>query len=203
MNYPRHRKKLAIALSSICLAVYLALVVAYHPLKVIGIDTPLPNLANRVSRTNSLALVPSLNKLSNQNLAEEKDIIIESRRQKQIQKVRRFFKQYGAPLKGYEEIFVDKSEKCGGDYRVLVGIAGSESGLGRHNYKLYNPFGYLDGVQYPNQKKALEILACKVSEQHISKCGTDLYCLGRRYAGPKDDLDHFVSKVRWFMEQVS
>lgn len=131
--------------------------------------------------------------------------IIRKRRQAQIDKVESFFASYtgGAVLKGYGDIIVDQADKCGGDYRVLVGIAGSESGLGRVMYKKYNPYGYLNGVQYGSLEEALTDLSCKISQQHIAPCGTDLWCLGRRYAGPGDDLSHFVSKVRWFMEQVS
>lgn len=128
---------------------------------------------------------------------------LNARRAERIAKVKAFFQRYGARLQGYEAIFVDKAEECGGDYRILVGIAGSESGLGRIMYKKYNPFGYLNGVEYASQEEALNFLACQISQQHIARCGDDLYCLGRRYAGPGDDLELFVSKVRWFAQQVS
>jgi hypothetical protein len=123
-------------------------------------------------------------------------------RQAKIDRVEAFFRSYGAKMTGYGHILVDQAEKCGGDYRVLVGIAGSESGLGRAMYKKYNPYGYLNGVQYSSLTEALTYLSCKVSSQHIAPCGTDLYCLAKRYAGPQDDLEHFVGKVRWFMNQV-
>ncbi len=132
-----------------------------------------------------------------------KSNLIQQRRQFRIDKVESYFRTYGSPLVGYGYIFVDQSEKCGGNYKVLVGIAGSESGLGRINYKLYNPFGYLNNVQYANQEQALTVLACQISRQHISKCGTDLNCLAKRYiGGGGDDPILFISKVRFFMNQV-
>ncbi len=166
---------------------------------------PLPAFTSEspVAKSKIEPVATSLRQRSIENLVEYKEYVIKTRRQRQIDKVENFFDQYGSPLMGYGYIIVDKAEECGGDYRVLIGIAGSESGLGRINYKLYNPYGYLDGVQYPDQKTALEILSCKVSQQHISVCGTNLTCLGNRYAGPSDDLDHFISKVAWFMKQVS
>lgn len=135
-------------------------------------------------------------------LEAQRQSIIAQRRQSQIDKVESYFRQYGSPLVGLGHIFVDKSEECGGDYRVLVGIAGSESGLGRINVLKYNPFGYLNGVQYESQQQALEILSCIVSQQHISKCGIDLNCLVKRYAGPQDDPQLFINKVAFFMRQV-
>lgn len=134
--------------------------------------------------------------------AEEKKKL-EQARQAKINKVEAFFKEYGAVMQGYGHILVDQAEKCGGDYKVLVGIAGSESGLGRVMYKSYNPFGYLDGVQYASMEEAIEVLSCKISQQHIAPCNGDLNCIAERYTGQHDDLGHFVSKVRWFMDQVS
>jgi hypothetical protein len=129
--------------------------------------------------------------------------LIAQRRQFRINKVETYFKAYGSPLSGYGYIFVDQAERCGGNYRVLVGIAGSESGLGRINYKTFNPFGYLNNVQYTSYEQALTDLACKISRQHIAVCGTDLDCLARRYiGGGGDDPDLFISKVRFFMNQV-
>lgn len=163
-------------------------------------DAALPTNARVLAE--AVIYPPRLHAISQGQVEAARQMEIAKRRQEQIDKVAAFFKRYGAKLQGYESIFVDKAEECGGDYRVLVGIAGSESGLGRINYMLYNPFGYLDGVQYPDQRTALEVLACRVSYQHIAPCGTDLYCLARRYGGPETDLDHFVSKVAWFMSQV-
>ncbi len=136
-------------------------------------------------------------------LENEREELIEARRQDQISRVKRLFNSYGSPLVGYEELIVDRSEECGADFKVIVGIAGSESGLGKINYKRYNPFGYLDGVQYPDQETALYELICKISANHLSFCGSDLQCLVNRYAGPGDNANHFVSKVQWFINQLS
>lgn len=119
-----------------------------------------------------------------------------------IARVTAFMQSYGSQLVPYAAIMVDQAKACGGSYKILVGIAGSESGLGRINVKKYNPFGYLDGVQYASFEEAITKLSCRISQQHLSKCGDDIYCLGRRYAGPSDDLQHFVSKVAWFASQV-
>lgn len=136
------------------------------------------------------------------NLSLSRSDILAANRQQIVNRVRAFFESYGSPMSPYVEILIDQSYACGGNYRVLIGIAGSESGLGKMPYKLYNPFGYLNNVQYNSWEEALTELSCKISQQHIAKCGEDLYCLGLRYAGPSDDLNLFISKVAWFMGQV-
>lgn len=128
--------------------------------------------------------------------------VYQARRNLAIERVRNLMTSYGSPLVPYAGIMVDRAKECGGDYRILVGIAGSESGLGRINYKKYNPFGYLNGVQYAGFEDAIYELSCKISQQHLAVCGNDLNCLVRRYAGPQDDAQLFINKVSWFARQV-
>lgn len=167
------------------------------------------NTPNKVEYSPQVALLPEQDpSLFSDKLADlrEQERLAELKRKKErqakIDKVEAFFQEYGAKISGHGHILVDQAEACGGNYKILVGIAGAESGLGRHMYKKYNPFGYLNGVQYPNLKTALSKLSCKISEQHIAPCGNDLYCLANRYTGPGDDNTHFVNKVRWFMQQI-
>ncbi|MCA9379477.1 hypothetical protein KC640_03545 [Candidatus Dojkabacteria bacterium] len=154
------------------------------------------------SSFNPAYTIDTLHPVALENLEIDRAEILATDRQQIIDRVRAFFERYGSPMAPYVEILVDQSYACGGNYRVLVGIAGSESGLGKVPYKLYNPFGYLNGVQYASWEEALTDLSCKISQQHISKCGEDLRCLALRYAGPSDDLNLFISKVAWFMGQV-
>jgi len=185
---------------------YLSWLSRFNPIHLqisnVDITLPLPLLAEKLQRKALPPTATALPTYTLEMLAQQKADLVAKRRQERIDKVENYFKLYGSSLIGYGYIFVDQSEQCGGDYRVLIGIAGSESGLGRINVLKYNPFGYLDGVQYNSQEEALTILSCKISQQHIAPCGQDLYCLGRRYAGPGDDLDHFVSKVAFFFDQV-
>lgn len=135
-------------------------------------------------------------------LSAQEKVLLDMQRARQIQRVEAFLSSYGSPLAGYGNIIVDRARECGGSYRVLIGIAGSESGLGRVNVLKYNPYGFLNKVQYESQEQALYELSCLVSSRHLRFCGEDLECLARRYAGPADDKSHFIAKVRWFMNQV-
>jgi len=188
------------------IGIYLIWLSFFYPFTVTIADNsytlPIPTQTITLDKIDVIRQDKGLFKPVSVQLKKEKEALIAGRRRNRINKVKTFFTTYGSPLVEYASIFVDKAEECGGSYRVLVGIAGSESGLGRINVLKYNPFGFLDGVQYANQKEALETLICKVSWQHLSVCGEDLQCLVKRYAGPSDDPDLFVNKVAWFMSQV-
>jgi hypothetical protein len=132
-----------------------------------------------------------------QAVLEEQQIL------KEIEKVRSFFSSYGAVMSGYEEILVRRAHECGGDYRVLVGIAGNESGLGRIPYNLYNPFGYLDGMTYASWEESLNKLSCVISQRFIKPCASDLQCIINKYGGPDTDQAKWIRNVSWFMNQVT
>ncbi len=120
----------------------------------------------------------------------------------QTAKVHTFFVNYSSPLVGYEEIIVRKALECGGDYAVLVGVAGNESGLGKVPYKKYNPYGYLDGIEYSGWEESLNKLSCVISQRFIAPCVGDLTCIINKYAGPADDKDLWIKNVTWFINQV-
>lgn len=124
--------------------------------------------------------------------------------EQEVARVEAFFASYtgGAVMQGYGRIIVEQARACGGDYRVLVGIAGNESGLGRVPYKLYNPYGYLDGVQYESWEHSLTFLSCVISQKFIAPCNADLRCIIRRYGGPETDQEKWIRNVSWFMGQV-
>jgi hypothetical protein len=201
------RLVMKVCLSMLLIVTYILLILVQSPLVVqvntFSVSLPLPDIFNEYKLYKDVALadVSLSDTLLLQAGVEEKEIK-ERERVAAINRVESFLQVYGSPLVGYGQIIVDKAIECGGDYRLLIGIAGSESGLGKIMYKKYNPYGYLNNVTYSSQREALEILSCKVSQEHLAKCGSDLDCLARRYAGPGDDLEHFISKVRWFASQV-
>jgi hypothetical protein len=122
--------------------------------------------------------------------------------QDRIARAENLLRSYGSVMVGYGEIIVRQADACGGDYRILLGIAGNESGLGRIPYKLYNPYGYLDGVQYAGWNESLTYLSCVISQRFIAPCAGDLYCIINKYGGPDTDKEKWIRNVTWFMNQV-
>jgi hypothetical protein len=119
-----------------------------------------------------------------------------------IVSVEALFDAYNSPMAGLGETIVRRADECGGDYKLLVAIAGNESGFGRIPYKLYNPFGYLDGVQYSSWYEAVNYLSCKISVQHLAPCNNDVACVVVRYGGSDTDREKWIRNIQWFMNQL-
>jgi hypothetical protein len=103
-------------------------------------------------------------------------------RQSQIDKVTSYLQRKKSPMVPYAAVIVDAATRCGGDFKTLLAIAEVESGLGRQPYKKYNPYGYLNGVQYPDWSTALDRLSCAISKQYSAVYGTDFAAMGKKYA---------------------
>ncbi len=136
---------------------------------------------------------------------EQKQKIAEKERQDKINRIEDLFARYNSPMQGYAELILRRVEDCSNgdaDYRVLIGIAGNESGLGRVPYKLYNPYGYLDGKQYADWNDSLTFLSCVITQRFIVPCNNDLTCIINKYAGPSDDKSQWIRNVTYFINQL-
>lgn len=60
-------------------------------------------------------------------------------------------------------IIVQESNRYGADYRIVAAIMGKESGYCNANYKLYNCFGFLNGVQYGSFEEAFRNLTPQIA----------------------------------------
>jgi hypothetical protein len=100
-----------------------------------------------------------------------------------INKLVSFLKRQGSPVASYHyaELFVDLSEANGADYRIVVAISGVESGFCAANYKKYNCFGYLNGVQYGSFDQAFRRLVPKVASEYAKVYGTNFEGLAKAY----------------------
>lgn len=136
---------------------------------------------------------------------EQKQKIAEKERQEKINRIEDLFARYNSPMQGYAELVFRRVEDCSNgeaDYRVLIGIAGNESGLGRVPYKLYNPYGYLDGKQHADWNDSLTFLSCVITQRFIVPCNNDLTCIINKYAGPSDDKSQWIRNVTYFINQL-
>lgn len=119
-----------------------------------------------------------------------------------VAKAEAMLKRYDSPMQGLGHIIVQKADECGGDFKILLAIAGNESLFGRVPVKKYNPYGYLDGVQYASFEDALTKISCYISQRFIAKCNKDITCIVKTYAGPADDKQRWVFNINWFIKQV-
>lgn len=117
-------------------------------------------------------------------------------------RVEALFARYNSPMAGLGRLIINRATECGGDYKIVVAIAGNESGFGRVPYKLYNPFGYLDGVQYANWEDAVNQVSCKIAKEFLKPCNNDLTCIIRTYGGDDTDKPKWISNITYFMSQL-
>lgn len=143
-----------------------------------------------------------ISQIQNEIVAKKEELKRNEERVVNIAKAEALLSKYNSPMKGYAEIIVRAVEECGGDYKVLLGIAGNESGFGRIPYKLYNPFGYLDGVQYSGWEESLRTLSCKIARQYLVPCNNDLSCIIVRYGGTNTNKPKWISNVQFFINQI-
>ena len=140
--------------------------------------------------------------LNNEIIAKREELERAKEYENNIQRAEAILEKYKSPFKGLGEIIVRRAEECGGDFRTLLAIAGNESGFGRIPYKLYNPFGYLDGKQYSGWNESLEFLSCVISQRFIAPCKNDIECIVRTYGGSDTDKPKWVYNINWFRNQI-
>lgn len=144
--------------------------------------------------------VQELNKAIEEKREQER---IQAEIEHNTQKIEAILARYNSPMQGYGHIIARKAYECGGDYRVLTAIAGNESGFGRIPYKLYNPYGYLDGVQYSGWDTALEFLSCVISQRFLKPCNNDLACIIRTYGGSDTNKEQWIRNIQFFINQIN
>ncbi len=133
-----------------------------------------------------------------QKISEIEERVLEEK----AAKIEALFSRYNSPMSGLGKLIINRATECGGDYKIIVAIAGNESGFGRIPYKLYNPFGYLDGVQYANWEDAVNQISCKISKEFLKPCNNDLTCVISTYGGPDTDKPKWISNITYFMSQL-
>ena len=119
-------------------------------------------------------------------------------RQVKIDKLAGYLRKVKSPMADYAHIIVEEAESCHADYHIITAIAGNESGYGRVPYKLYNPFGYLNKVQYDGWEDSLSDLVCKVAK-YTNKY-LDIYTLGKLYGA--HNPEQWEKNIRWHLSQI-
>lgn len=140
--------------------------------------------------------------VQNQIAEKKEELRKKQEREENIRKTEALLARYNSPMQGYGEIIVRRAEECGGDYKVLMGIAGNESGFGRIPYKRFNPYGYLDGVQYSGWDTSLDFLSCRIAQRFLVPCNNDLTCIINKYGGSDTNRGKWISNVQFFINQL-
>ncbi len=133
---------------------------------------------------------------------EQTGVINARIRQEKIDRMEGVMANYNSPMRGLGALIYDKAQECGGDYRIIFAIAGNESGFGRISYKLYNPFGYIDGVQYGSFEDAVNQISCQISKRFLVPCNNDVECIVRTYGGSDTNKPQWIRNINYFMSLI-
>jgi hypothetical protein len=120
-----------------------------------------------------------------------------------------------SPLTGYGDAFVVSGRNHGVDPRLIVAIAGAESGFGKANCQswsassLYNAWGYMywpDGIMtckpFANWEQGIEVVSWQIGSSSLYfKDGlTTVASIGARYCGP--GCTDWVNNVTFFYTEM-
>lgn len=152
-----------------------------------------------ITENTNTQFVEDIRKIANKKIKKQ----IEAQDNALAKKMEAAFARYGGHMRGLAKIIIKNAKKCGGDPKIIFAVGGNESGFGRVPYKLYNPFGYLDKVQYSSWVDAVTHLSCKISRQHLVPCNNDLVCFINRYGGTDTHKERWLSNVRFFISLLN
>ncbi len=124
-------------------------------------------------------------------------------KQAKINRLVAFLANQGSPVASnyYADLIISLSEDSGADYRIIVSIMGVESGFCSANYKKYNCFGYLNGVQYANFEQAFRRLVPAVAKQYAIPYGTNFEAMLKAYG--VHEVDYHCSRMRYYYNSLS
>lgn len=178
------------------------------PLPLVRAETSFAVLPHSASRIVSYAGAPSgegFQDALTRKQVELERIAEEARKAKEredkIQRLLAYLKKKGSPAATYEiaTIVIDKSAANGADWRVVMAIAGAESGFCKQSF-WHNCFGYLNGVKYPSYAAAFTDLVPKVSRQYAARYGWDFAALAKAYG--QQNWEHSTAVMRKFASEM-
>jgi hypothetical protein len=118
--------------------------------------------------------------------------------------LRDFLAERGSPLAPHAATFVAEADRNGLDWRLVVSIAGNESGFG-HKIPPYsnNAWGYGvyggNVIRFSTWDEGIATVSGAIKKNYIDKWGaTNVYEIGDIYAADP----HWAQKVTFFMNQI-
>jgi len=111
--------------------------------------------------------------------------------------------QNGSPMFASEaQTSIDKANECGVDYKLMIAIAGYESGYGRKPMKKYNPYGWRNGKTYSTFKDAISEITCQFGDKYIKKGLDTVREISNIYLGADGNHDAWIKNVTYIRSQI-
>lgn len=138
---------------------------------------------------------------------EEEERLRKEEEERKLQELKRrahdlqlYLESQNSPMAPYSETIITSAERCGADYKLLTAIAMNESGGGRIPYKKYNPYGYLNGIQYAGWEEAISDITCKIATHYFAKG----YNTPETLAGPygAHNKEEWINNIYYYLNQI-
>ena len=150
-------------------------------------ESSAPSTSSSISSTSSISSSIALPEISEK--AKEVEAFILS--------------QNGSPMFASEaQTSIDKANECGVDYKLMIAIAGYESGYGRKPMKKYNPYGWKNGKTYSSFKEAISEITCQFGNRYIKKGLDTVKEISNIYLGPTGNHDAWIKNVSYIKSQI-
>lgn len=124
----------------------------------------------------------------------------------EVQQIDAFLHKNGSPMAGLGNVFVAAGKKYGVDPRLVVGIAGAESSLGKYAYRPYNAWGWggRAGHSFGSWEESIAQVTKGLRDGYISQGRTTPAAIVSKYAPSSDGNDEaqWASNVGHFMKQL-
>jgi len=124
----------------------------------------------------------------------------------EVQQIDAFLHKNGSPMVGLGNVFVAAGRKYGVDPRLVVGIAGAESTLGKYAYRPYNAWGWggRAGHSFGSWEESIAQVTKGLRDGYISQGRTTPATIVSKYAPSSDGNDEaqWASNVGHFMKQL-
>jgi hypothetical protein len=124
----------------------------------------------------------------------------------EVQQIDALLGKHGSPMKGLGNVFVAAGRKYGVDPRLVVGIAGAESNLGKYAYHPYNAWGWggRAGHTFGSWEQSIATITKGLRDGYVGQGRTTPAAIVSKYAPGSDGNDEaqWVANVGSFMKEL-
>ena len=120
-----------------------------------------------------------------------------------VVKLRTFLNSQNSPMAKDAEAFVKYADQYNLDWKLVVSIAGLESGYGKHvpagSYNGWG-WGYSNGtvMHFSSWEEGIEAVSKGLRQNYIDRGANDVYAIGRIYAASPT----WATRVQYFMNKL-
>ena len=156
-----------------------------------------------------ILLLTSPDVVKAETVAEQSSVLyakIADGRNTRAEKLNVYLTKHNSPAVEFTEVFVQKADEYGLDWRLVAAIFGVESTFGKHVPKdSYNgwgwgiPTGAASGIGFKNWDNGIDVVSKGLKEKYVDRGLDTVEKMGRVYAPPSTT---WAANVKFFMNEI-